>query len=73
MPIHRAPRQGLPQRLQRAATLLRARPHTIVELAAALQITPKTARTYLSEISREYEILAEGPYGATRYQISAEV
>lgn len=72
MPIHRIPTRGHPARLERMIVVLRTRPSTIAELAAALRITPKTARTYLSEISRTYGITAEGPYGATRYAISAE-
>jgi hypothetical protein len=69
VPSHADP--TLAPRWQLVEGLLRERPHTIKDIAETLQITPKTARSYLSEVSAYYDIIAEGPYGATRYTIKA--
>ena len=70
MPSLRTRDPTWPPRLARLIALLAQRPYTIKELATALGVTPKTARSYMSVVSRHHEIQAEGPYGATRYQIT---
>jgi DNA-directed RNA polymerase specialized sigma24 family protein len=72
MPIIRTPRTDpLPPRWRKLIDLLRVQPMTMTELAQALGVTPKTARTYLSESAKHLgiEVKAEGPWGQTRYRV----
>ena len=67
--IRHTSERPLPPRWQRVVELLKERPHTITELATALEVTTKTARTYLSAVAREMDVQAAGSYGSTRYWI----
>jgi predicted transcriptional regulator len=72
MPIIRTPRNDpLPPRWRKLIDLLQKKSMTIAEIAQALGVTPKTARTYLSEAAKllGIEVKAEGQWGQTRYRI----
>jgi response regulator of citrate/malate metabolism len=72
MPTIRHPRSPLPPRLQQVLRLLRDQSPTIAELANILQVTPDTARSYVSAVAKHYEVHADFEYGSTRYHIEGE-
>ena len=73
MPIVRKTRSdSMPPRWLKVITLLRQQAMTINELAKALKVNPRTARTYLSEATKNIEVIAEGPWRHTRYHIEEE-